>query len=174
MTYPEHPSNVLKYCPFCGAAGFEWDGVKAHTCRACNHKLYTNTAAAVVGIIENECGEILFVRRKYNPAAGMLDLPGGFVELDETAEDAIVREIKEELCLEVASLQFLRTFSNRYPYGGLLYFTTDLVYRCTVSDFSAMCAKDDAAECLFLSKKQIDISQIGLMSIKNVVKMYCS
>jgi mutator protein MutT len=165
-----HPSEIFTHCPFCGASAFEWDGIKAHNCVACGKRLYTNSAAAVAAIIENEAGEILFVRRRFDPAKGTLDLPGGFVDLDETAEHAIVREVKEELGLDVAHLQFWKTFANRYLYGGLLYFTTDLIYVCRVVDFSNMRAADDAESCLFIPQNKIAIDQIGLMSIKKVVQ----
>jgi ADP-ribose pyrophosphatase YjhB (NUDIX family) len=103
---------------------------------------------------------------------GMLDLPGGFVDLDETAEDALMREVREEVGLEVSAMRFWKTFANRYVYGGVLYFTTDLVYVCKVKDFSALHAADDAQSCLFLPKPQINIAHIGLMSIKNVVQQW--
>ncbi|MGL4909465.1 MAG: NUDIX hydrolase [Bacteroidales bacterium] len=169
-----HPSNVLRFCPFCGAKGFAWDGVKSHTCPICKHKMYTNQASATVAIITNPKGELLFVKRKFEPAKGTLDLPGGFVDLGETAQDAIIREVKEEVNLEVNNLQFFGSFPNQYPYGGLLYFTLDLVFVCQVTDFSSLCAKDDAETYLFIAPNHVSIEEIGLTSIKEVVKQYCA
>jgi ADP-ribose pyrophosphatase YjhB (NUDIX family) len=165
-----HPSEVFRYCPFCGAADFAWDGVKAHNCNACGKRFYTNSAAAVAAIIQNPDGDILLVRRKFDPAKGTLDLPGGFVDLNETAEHAIVREVKEEVGLDIVQLNFWKTFSNQYVYGGVLYFTTDLIYAAQVADFASMQAADDAAACIFLPKNKIDINHIGLTSIKKVVQ----
>jgi mutator protein MutT len=169
-----HPASTFKFCPFCGANKFVWDGVKSHKCGVCGKKLYLNAAAATVAIIRNEKEELLFVRRKFDPAKGLLDLPGGFVDLGETAEHAIKREVKEELNLEVTSLSFFGSFPNQYLYGEVLYFTLDLTFICEVDDFSTISAGDDAESYIFLSKERIDINQIGLSSIKNVVQEYIS
>jgi ADP-ribose pyrophosphatase YjhB (NUDIX family) len=166
------PAVVLKFCPFCGADAFVWDGEKSHRCGVCGKRLYVNSAAAVVALIENPRGELLLVRRRFDPAKGTLDLPGGFVDLEETAERAVVREVKEELNLDVAALTFWRTFPNRYLYGGIVYFTTDLVFRCAVNDFSTIAASDDTDDFVFLTKNKIDIDKVGLASIKEVLREY--
>jgi ADP-ribose pyrophosphatase YjhB (NUDIX family) len=167
-----HPSEALKFCPFCGANAFAWDGVKAHRCTACGKKMYTNAAAATVALITNDRGELLFVRRRYAPARGMLDLPGGFVDLGETGEHAVIREVKEELNLDVDALQFFGTFPNRYLYGGLVYFTLDMTFCCTVRDLSPLRADDDAEEYLFIAPEKVNIEEIGLASIREVVRRY--
>ncbi len=167
-----HPSQALRFCPFCGAKSFLWDGVKAHKCGVCGKKMYTNEAAATVALITNDNGELLFVRRKFDPAKGMLDLPGGFVDLGETGEHAIIREVKEELNLEVAELQFFGSFPNQYLFGGLVYFTLDLTFVCRVNDFSPLCAADDAEEYLFIAPEKVNLDEVGLGSIKEVVKAF--
>ena len=164
-----HPSERLRFCPFCGGSRFVWDGVKSHRCADCGHKLYTNAAGAVIAVIENEKGEVLFVRRRFNPAKGTLDLPGGFIDLNERAEDAVVREVKEEVGLEVVETRFLTTFPNTYLYDTLLYHTIDLAFRCRVEDFSPLHAADDAEDCSFLSLQEVELSAIGLESIQRLV-----
>jgi 8-oxo-dGTP diphosphatase len=46
-------------------------------------------------------GRVLIVRRARAPARGIYTLPGGGVELGETLEEAVVREIREETALEI-------------------------------------------------------------------------
>lgn len=163
---------MFKFCPFCGSKEFAWDGAKSHRCGACGHKLYVNEAAATVALIANARGELLFVRRRYNPAKGTLDLPGGFVDLGETAEHAVTREVKEELNLEVSKLQFFGSFPNRYLFGEVVYFTLDLVFVCTVRDFSPLSAADDVESYLFAAPQKVNVDEIGLESIREVVKAY--
>ena len=165
-----HPEKAFQFCPFCGSADFHWDGTKSHLCSACNHKLYTNEAGATVALIKNEKGELLFTTRKFDPSKGKLDLPGGFIDLGETAENGICREVKEELNLTVTKLQFFGTFPNTYSYGGLTYFTIDIVFECEVESLSPLQANDDVARVQFLNPNTINLDDIGLDSIKNVVK----
>lgn len=174
MEQQYHPSNVLKFCPFCGASGFSWDGEKSHLCCQCGHRLYTNQAAAVVAIIENKKGELLLTRRKFDPKKGTLDLPGGFVDLGEKAEDAVGREVKEELNLEVGGMEYFGSFPNQYVFGGLTYFTLDLAFRCTVSNFSSIQAADDVEAYIFYSPDRLKLADIGLDSIREIVRQYCS
>ena len=46
-------------------------------------------------------GQVLLVRRARPPAAGLFSLPGGVVELGETLEEAVVREVREETGLTI-------------------------------------------------------------------------
>ena len=166
------PSKILKYCPFCGSSAFPWDGKKAHVCKDCKNKLYTNEVGAVIALIENQKHELLFTIRKYNPAKAMLDLPGGFIDIGETAEHATIREIKEELNLEVEKLEFFGTFPNQYIYAGLTYFTIDIAFKCKMKNFDTIQANDDVANIQFLNPTTVNLNNIGLESVRNIVKTW--
>jgi ADP-ribose pyrophosphatase YjhB (NUDIX family) len=60
---------------------------------------------------------------------GLLALPGGFVEPGERAEDAALRECREELGWAPERLEFLASYPNLYPYKGVPYATCDLYFR---------------------------------------------
>lgn len=173
MQYPKfHPFNVLKFCPFCGKKSFSPCNEKALQCNTCGKKFYINMSAATTAIIENEKKELLLVKRKYDPGKGKLDLPGGFVDIGETAECAIIREIKEEVNLDVKKLHFLGSFPNEYLFGEILYFTLDMLFRCEIQSFKHITANDDAEKILFLPAKKINIEDIGLQSIKLIIQQY--
>ncbi|HZH59910.1 MAG TPA: NUDIX hydrolase [Metabacillus sp.] len=55
-----------------------------------------NVWLAVSGIVENENGEWLVVKKKYGGLKGMWSFPAGFVNQGETVDDAVLREVKEE------------------------------------------------------------------------------
>ncbi|MEW5761453.1 MAG: NUDIX domain-containing protein [Candidatus Thermoplasmatota archaeon] len=63
--------------------------------------------------------KILLIKRKYEPYKGFFALPGGFVEYGETVEDAIIREVKEEVGVEVKIKALVGVYSNpnRDPRG---------------------------------------------------------
>lgn len=77
------------------------------------------TVDAVVFRLNGEDLEALLIQRKHDPFAGMWALPGGFVDMDETAEQAVVRELEEETGLRLEKLKQLFTFSEigRDPRG---------------------------------------------------------
>jgi mutator protein MutT len=127
-------------------------------------------SSATVALIYNNKGELLLTRRKNEPAKGLLDLPGGFVNLGETLEDAIIREVKEELNIDVTELKFAGTFPNEYVFGGITYFTEDAVFLCKIADFSSIAPNDDVVSFEFKNLDEINIDEIGLSSIKNVIR----
>ncbi len=78
-------------------------------------------------------GRVLLARRpEGKPMAGLWEFPGGKIEPDETPEQALVRELKEELGIRVAreSLEPVTFASHAYPDFHLLM----ALFRCTVWD----------------------------------------
>jgi len=61
--------------------------------------------------------KILLIKRGADPFKGFWGTPGGYVEWDETVEDAVKREVKEELGLDTTSLKFVGLYSapERHP-----------------------------------------------------------
>lgn len=173
MNQSEHFAH-FHYCPRCGADAVETPHRKLLVCRACDFHYYTNAAAAVIALIHNEAGDILFVRRGREPAKGKLDLPGGFVDPDETIENALVREVKEEVGLEVTGFTFLASFPNRYLYRDVLYHTIDSVFVCTVADFTPLTDNDETQEAILIAPDAVDFEAIGFESVRNAVRHYQS
>jgi mutator protein MutT len=171
MLESNYPSSVWKHCPYCGSKDLHWEkGTHKMVCGRCNGTFYINAASAVVAIIRNDKGELLFTRRKNNPHAGALDFPGGFVDLGERVEDAVRREVREELNLHVSEIQFFMSMPNRYLFGGIVYFTLDMVFFCNCNSLSGLKADDDVSEYIFMPVNEVNIDEVGLESIKLVVQ----
>lgn len=170
MNSNTHPVEVFNFCPRCGSKNFKTTGERSKTCKKCAFQYYFNTSTAVVGLIFNEKGELLFTRRAIEPHYGMLDLPGGFIEPMEVAEDALVREIKEELGVVVKKLSYYCSFPNEYPFGGLLVFTLDLIYKVELETLKGLKAMDDVSGFEFHDLRQLDLREIPAYSIQQVVK----
>jgi ADP-ribose pyrophosphatase YjhB (NUDIX family) len=69
------------------------------------------TAASVFVLKDNK---VLYGIRSSDPGKGKLDLPGGFIEVGETAEQAAIRETKEELGIDVVLVDFLGSYATTY------------------------------------------------------------
>lgn len=68
----------------------------------------------VASIIKRE-DKVLITRRSYGDFADLWEFPGGKIELGETKEEALIREIKEELELDINNLEYLTTVEYDYP-----------------------------------------------------------
>lgn len=170
----KHPFYQFEYCPICGAKAFEVHNEKAKKCQACGFVYYFNPSAAVACFIRNTEGELLLVRRGKEPAKGTLDLPGGFVDMHETGEEAARREIKEETGLDVKSCRYLFSIPNLYMYSGFEVQTLDLFFECEVASFANAHAEDDAAEIIILRPEDLCDEEFGLQSIRQAVNRYRS
>ena len=158
--------DKFKYCPVCGSSHFAASSPKSKKCNNCGFEYFMNPSAAVVAFITNDKGELLVERRKMEPAKGTLDLPGGFSDILETAEESIVREVMEETGLKVTNAKYLFSLPNVYRYSGLDVQTLDLFFACEVEDQDQLKAMDDAAECLWLKPEDIHTEQFGLRSVR--------
>lgn len=164
-------TNKFKYCPKCGSFEFSQNR-NGYACEVCRFKLYINAAAAVAAIITNERGDILLAVRGRDPFKGAFDLPGGFVDIGERAEEALIREVKEELNLDVIAYQYLSSFPNIYEYQGMTYYPLDLGYICKVKSLKPIQALDDVTRFVFISPEAIDSNKIGFESTRNMIQAY--
>lgn len=163
-THP-HPFASFHYCPRCGAP-FVVHNAKASRCTACGFVYYFNPSAATVAVIINAQDELLVCRRAKEPEKGTLDLPGGFCDLYETAEQGVAREVAEETGGKVTETQFLFSLPNTYLYSGFLVHTIDSFFRCTLEDYTCLHAADDAAECFWIPLHELQPEAFGLDSIR--------
>src|SRR3982750_2817599 len=133
---------MASYCPRCGTLMEQRliDDRDREVCPACGFIFYRNPVPAVGVVVALE-GNVVMVRRRYEPRAGYWALPAGFMELGESAEDAAIRECHEETGLLVRVDHLLGVFS--YGEGqrtGLL-----IIYAATATG-GELAAAEDAPE----------------------------
>jgi len=165
-------SGLFQYCAVCGAKELVQNNFKSVRCEKCGFIYYINPSAATAAFIRNDTGDLLVCRRANDPAKGTLDLPGGFIDYDETAEQGIAREIREETGIRITSAKYVFSLPNDYIYSGLDIPTMDLFFECETDDYSRISAADDVAECFFLPVREINPALFGLKSIKTAVRIY--
>ena len=101
----------VHHCPRCGQPP-QIDYPRSITCANCGYGAFYNPkpVAAVIPIDEN--GDIILMRRGFEPRRGHWSLPSGFVDLGETVADAAVREVAEELDLRVEITRLVGVYSR--------------------------------------------------------------
>lgn len=103
---------------------------------------------AADSVVFDETGRVLLIRRKNPPFEGSFALPGGFVEIGETTEEAALRELKEETGIDGTSPRLVGVYSDpgrdpRHHCIGIAYLVLSTSY-----DVSA---GDDAADAEFVA-----------------------
>ena len=99
-------------------------------------------------------------------------MPGGFVDPMESIEQALMREIKEELELDISAMEYLFSVPNQYVFSNFTVYTTDLAFRCRISNLENIKTHDDVSEAIFVNPRNINYDQIGAESIKRILQLY--
>ena len=109
-----------------------------------------------VGAVIVQDGEVLIVKRKYDPLAGQWSLPGGGVELGETLEESIVREMFEETGLRIEVGPVIEVFDRitRDDKGDVQYHFVLVDYLCWPVG-GELQAGSDVADARFIDPAQL-------------------
>lgn len=134
--------NDFNFCPNCGGKNIQNVNMRKWKCDDCGFTLYNNVAAAVGLVIQKKNGKVLFEKRAKEPRKGFLALPGGFVDPNETAEEACFRECKEEIGVEPLSVKYIATFPNTYEYKNVLYKTCDIFFEAVLPENAELHAQE--------------------------------
>lgn len=161
---------MFTYCPNCKAK-LTHKIERLIECDHCNFVFYLSPAMTNGAIIENKKGEILLVKRKIDPGKGLWDTPGGFIEYKETLEQSTVREIKEELGVEMTDLKYFCSQIDRYLFKGINYFTLCAFFTGTVDEEKIISA-DDIDNFQFFPKDKIPYDKIAFGGVKKAIRQY--
>ena len=181
---------MFNFCPSCASKKIIFEEGKKFRCPDCGFVFYQNIAAATGCLIsvpsDTDAGEesLLFLIRGKEPALGMIDLPGGFVDIGEGVLDGLYRELKEEIgwtppIPDGAGLtgvfKLFASFSNVYEYKGVKYNTCDMYFSVSAPGLLLEDLRLEQAEiagALFLKRGEIDFSRFAFNSTRQAVKSY--
>lgn len=162
----------FKFCPKCGGK-LEKKANNLLVCKICGFNFYQNPKLCNAVILENNKGEILFVKRFMEPKKGYWDLPGGFVDPNETLEKSARREIKEELGIDLPEIKYLSSHHNKYLYEGINYDTVSAIFTGKF-DGTDFVSDGEISEIKFFTKDQIPWDKIAFEAMTLALKDYLS
>jgi len=117
---------------------------------------YPQTPIAAVGAVVFKEGKILAIKRGQEPSKGKWSIPGGRIELGETAYEAARREVKEECSIEVKIERVLDSANNiiRDENGRIKYHFViiDMLARYVSGGIKA---QSDAEECKWVTPQEL-------------------
>jgi len=158
----------LEYCSNCGKKNtFALiEGVKRFHCTHCHTIHYENPKPAATLICPRK-SEILLVKRAFEPAKGHWCLPGGFLEMHETPEEAALRELREETGLTGRVVHFLGHCSHfGTVFGDILL----LAMVVNIEPGQEIICGDDAAEARYFPITQLP--QLAFYCHDRFIEMY--
>lgn len=113
-----------------------------------------------VGAVVIDAGRVVLIRRGKEPLRGRWVVPGGTVELGETLEQAVIRELKEETGLDVQPRELVTVFDRIARQGA------DVTYHYVIVDFlcertgGILQAGDDALEAVLVRPDELEALRI--------------
>jgi NAD+ diphosphatase len=162
------------HCPKCGSADLNGKKGKSFDCPACGFHFYLNPAAAAAGLIlsERRPGEVLFIKRAKEPKKGRLALVGGFVDQGESLEGTLVREVREELSVEVSELIYHASFPNEYVFHDVKYPVVDSFFLTHVRQENFQVDEAEVGEIGWHDVRALDLGELAFTSMQRAVAKY--
>jgi len=133
--------QYVAYCSFCGGQLQDTaiEGRPRKRCEVCGRINYVNPIPAVALLATQDLDRVMLVRRTAPPEIGCWCLPGGFIEMGETSEEAVHRELWEETRLQC---KIDRLFDVGTVIGGFYGDVVVLAYRIIVTGGEAQPGDD--------------------------------
>ncbi|TLX71058.1 NAD(+) diphosphatase [Labilibacter sediminis] len=103
-----------KYCGKCGSRNQLSNTERAIECTSCQHILYPNISPAIIVAIISD--DKILLARGANWTNGMFSLVAGYVDIGETIENAVKREVKEEVGVDIKNIRYYK--SQPWPFSG--------------------------------------------------------
>lgn len=144
------------------------EGKRRLRCRRCGWTFYGNPIPAAVALVVRG-KKILLGRRAAAPYQGTWDLPGGFLEGDETPEVGLRREIKEELGVGIRTARFLGFFHETYGPRGFPILA--MVYRVRLAPGRLVTASD-VSELRWFDRERLPFREISFPSVRRALRQF--
>ena len=168
----EHVSQTFRFCPRCGVQA-QGEPQSSFHCAACDYSHFFTPCAAVAAILRDDDGRVLLLRRAKEPAKGLLDLPGGFVDAGETLEDAVRREVLEETGLKLTEVDYLTSFPNEYPYKGVISSVADAIFVCRAGSLEPIALQEEEVDEYLITKPGEDeVNRIAFPSLRKAMALF--
>jgi len=133
-------------------------------CEICEFKNPKATATAII-IKDNK---LLLLKRNQEPFIGKWDLPGGFLNENENSKEALARELKEELNIDIISFDFIKTGVGNYKWKETDIPVLDHFYLLETKGNINL--NEENSEFRFINLKDISLNDIAFKNTKEIIE----
>jgi len=161
------PASFFHYCPRCGTKHVKPPGSAVFTCAACDFTLHFSAANGTAAFVQRDDGCVLFIVRAREPAKGKLAPPGGFIDIGETAEEGVRREVREEVGLELTDVTYLCSAPNSYHYREVTYPVLDLFFVARAVSSTTVIASDEVVTLRWLRPEEVAPEELAFPSMQH-------
>ncbi len=160
--------DIYKFCTYCREQLKTQDDYKL--CLNCGRHYYFNPKPCVAILLTNNKDEVLLVRRANEPFKDWWDIPGGFVEENETLEQAARRELKEETGIEATDIRYEGSIFEDYHFRNDNVPVVAAFFSGKIKENVTIKVNDDVSDYQFVPRNRVDISSIAFKNQQKFLK----
>lgn len=161
----------MKYCNRCGAPA-QKKSATHYVCSSCKTDHYKNPKGAVALLLFDSSGALMLARRAKAPKKGTLDPIGGFLDIGESFEQALFRELKEETgltAMDISDPTYLGSVHDFYPWQGDQESVVSVYFTATLNSTAIPTANDDVATLEHLPLKDVPDDELAWDGLRTML-----
>jgi ADP-ribose pyrophosphatase YjhB (NUDIX family) len=152
--------DEVRYCPRC-AQPADVDYPRSIACAHCGYGAYYNPKPVAAAIPTTPDGNLILLRRGFDPGKDLWTFPGGFVDLGESVHQAAQREAQEEIRADIHLTNLVGVYSR--PQDRVIL----IVFAATTADTPQ--TTDEAPEVATFSPDEIPWEELAFWSTTNAL-----
>jgi len=155
--YKPELQRYFRFCPHCGSRFklVPHEQTRELACPTCGYIMWLNSKPTASCLLINNKKEVLLAKRAKAPNKGWYDVPGGFLELGETPEAGVKREIKEELGITLKRMMFLPCAYVGTYHTSPIQISFNVYYAAKLSTRVRINPHDDVADVEWISLSRL-------------------
>ena len=157
-----------KYCSNCGEL-FDKKSDIFFVCPKCDFRIFVSPKPSVGVILFDSDNRILFTKRNYEPGKGLWGIPGGFIDPDETAKQALIREVREELGLNIETFEYFGSYTGNYLHKGVNYKVVNAIFTAKMPINKTIKLSEESSEFKFFEIENIPVDLLAPEDLKKAI-----